>query len=157
MLDRRVRGLRVTGWLGVTTPGHSDTLNMILHKLKSDPENTTFIDVFTEYTIKCGLSGHLVRCCSQCGHPIIVIQCICLHCGMNAACQGTETIPMLCVSNLVAAEKEAVKEVESYPWRTPSTPATTTATASPAAPIAKEPSGAVSSSSFQAIKPVQEG
>ncbi|MFM7983119.1 MAG: hypothetical protein ACKPKO_27745, partial [Candidatus Fonsibacter sp.] len=49
----------------------------------------TIADLYKECINKCGLTGKSVRCCPQCGHPILSNQCICLMCGMNATFRVT--------------------------------------------------------------------
>ncbi|MFM7984592.1 MAG: hypothetical protein ACKPKO_35230, partial [Candidatus Fonsibacter sp.] len=54
MADRRVSGLRITGWLGVLHPSHSPIFKEIKMKLEKDPENKTVLGVYREYINKCG-------------------------------------------------------------------------------------------------------
>ncbi|MFM7979597.1 MAG: hypothetical protein ACKPKO_09810, partial [Candidatus Fonsibacter sp.] len=46
MADRRVSGLRITGWLGVSHPVHSQIFKDIIMELEKDPENKTVLGLY---------------------------------------------------------------------------------------------------------------
>ncbi|MFM7982359.1 MAG: hypothetical protein ACKPKO_23870, partial [Candidatus Fonsibacter sp.] len=120
-------------------PGHSPLLREILSKLKGNPDQGTILNVYRDHlATKYGYINTSLRCCPQCGDPLLAIQCICLYCGMHATFQGDIRAPLLTLEAMEEIERKAIEDIEGV--------AASPATTSP--PTVQKPPGFVAAECF---------
>ena len=106
--DRRAMTMQITGWLAVIKSGYSDAFKDAIRKLNKHKGSTSFEDAFKQMGQNERFGRLLTRYCPQCGYILLVLQIVCLECGMVAAFESTTARSMHSVDYLKMVEVGAL-------------------------------------------------